>query len=57
MGPEKVSYTRASLQETILQEMERANWLGVCCEPNMIFVICNQFPVSILPLAEHENSC
>jgi hypothetical protein len=27
--------------------MERENWLGVCCEPNSIFVICNQFPVSL----------
>lgn len=45
MGPERFSYTRSTLQETILQEMERENWMGVCCEPNMIFIICNQFPV------------
>lgn len=44
-GPEKFSYTRSSLQDAILKEMELGKWLGVCCEPNMIFVVCNQFPV------------
>lgn len=48
MGPEKFSYTRQSLQNAILKEMEREKWLGVCCEPNSIFIICNQFPVSSL---------
>jgi hypothetical protein len=47
MGPERFSYTRSSLQATILKEMERENWMGVCCEPNMIFIICNQFPVTV----------
>lgn len=46
MGPERFCYTRKTLQEAILREMERENWLGVCCEPNSIFVVCNQFPVS-----------
>lgn len=45
MGPEKFTYTRLPLQDAIIKEMERENWLGVCCEPNLIFVICNQFPV------------
>jgi hypothetical protein len=27
--------------------MEHEKWLGVCCEPNSIFVVCNQFPVWI----------
>lgn len=50
MGPEKFSYTRQSLQKAILAEMEREKWLGVCCEPNCIFIVCNQFPVSpVLP--------
>lgn len=48
MGPEKFSYTRQSLQVAILKEMERENWMGVCCEPNSIFVVCNQFPASAL---------
>ncbi|MCJ1237820.1 hypothetical protein MMC14_005807 [Varicellaria rhodocarpa] len=25
--------------------MERNGWMGVCCEPNMVFVVCNQFPL------------
>ncbi|KAK2729835.1 linalool dehydratase-isomerase precursor [Colletotrichum kahawae] len=48
MGPERFCYTRKSLQEAILREMERENWLGVCCEPNSIFVVCNQFPLIAL---------
>lgn len=45
MGRETYSYTRFSLQEAILKQLERENWMGVCCEPNMIFIVCNQFPV------------
>lgn len=46
MGPERYCYNRSSLQKTILGEMERDNWMGSCCEPNMVFIVCNQFPVS-----------
>ncbi|KAK4496766.1 hypothetical protein PRZ48_012749 [Zasmidium cellare] len=52
MGPEKYTYNTRSLQDAILKEMERENWVGVCCEPNMVFVVCNQFPVSLESLAE-----
>lgn len=45
MGPEKFGYTRKSLQQAILGEMERENWIGVCCEPNLVFIVCNQFPL------------
>ncbi|KAF8503084.1 hypothetical protein JB92DRAFT_816875 [Gautieria morchelliformis] len=45
MGPEKFSYTTSSLQQTILNQMEQNGWAGVCCEPNWIFVPCNQFPI------------
>lgn len=45
MGPESFSYDNGSLQETILKEMEKGGWVGVCCEPNLVFVVCNQFPV------------
>ena len=48
-GPEKFTYTRSSLQDAILAEMERHNWKGVCCEPNSIFIVCNQFPVRFEP--------
>ena len=47
MGPEKFAYSRSSLQQAIVNEMERNGWMGVCCEPNMVFVACNQFPVSL----------
>jgi hypothetical protein len=47
MGPEKFSYSRLKLQDAYLKEMEDNNWIGVCCEPNMVFVICNQFPVRL----------
>jgi hypothetical protein len=43
---EKFTYSRSSLQAAILSEMEKHRWLGVCCEPNCVFVVCNQFPVS-----------
>ncbi|KAL6361363.1 hypothetical protein LRP88_04831 [Fusarium phalaenopsidis] len=45
MGPENFTYNRTSLQQAILKGMEGENWLGVCCEPNSIFVVCNQFPM------------
>lgn len=45
MGPERFTYNRASLQAAFVKEMEREGWLGVCCEPNSIFIVCNQFPV------------
>lgn len=45
MGPETFQYSTKTLQDTILQQMEQEGWAGVCCEPNAIFVVCNQFPV------------
>lgn len=45
-GPEKYEYDNASLQEAILKDMEANGWMGVCCEPNLVFIVCNQFPVS-----------
>ncbi|KAL2848591.1 hypothetical protein BJY01DRAFT_154611 [Aspergillus pseudoustus] len=44
MGTETFTYTRTSLQDVVLGEMERQGWLGACCEPNTVFVVCNQFP-------------
>jgi hypothetical protein len=56
LGPETFHYTNQSLQEAILREMERNGWVGVCCEPNAVFVVCNQFPVIILrPLARQRS--
>ncbi|KAK5722848.1 hypothetical protein LTR17_014234 [Elasticomyces elasticus] len=39
LGPETFSYSTATLQEAIEKEMERNGYVGVCCEPNMVFVI------------------
>lgn len=47
MGPETFSYTRSTLQDAVIKEMESNGWLGACCEPNSIFIVCNQFPVRI----------
>jgi hypothetical protein len=49
LGPERYSYSIKSLQEVILKQMEANDWVGVCCEPNAVFVVCNQFPVSAVP--------
>ncbi|KAG4429667.1 hypothetical protein IFR05_014854 [Cadophora sp. M221] len=50
LGPETFTYDNRSLQEAILAEMERNNWIGVCCEPNMVFIVCNQFPLIAMRL-------
>ncbi len=42
-------YSNRSLQKVIFQQMEENGWAGVCCEPNAVFVVCNQFPVSGFP--------
>ena len=47
MGAERYTYDRMTLQETILKEMGRENWMGACCEPNLVFIVCNQFPVRL----------
>ncbi|KAH7020392.1 hypothetical protein EDB80DRAFT_746913 [Ilyonectria destructans] len=45
LGPETFHYDTPSLQAAILAEMERNKWVGVCCEPNNVFAVCNQFPL------------
>jgi hypothetical protein len=45
MGDEKFEYDTQRLQEAIVGQMESGGWVGVCCEPNVVFVVCNQFPV------------
>lgn len=48
LGPETFVYDNRKLQKVILQQMEENEWVGVCCEPNAVFVVCNQFPVSFV---------
>lgn len=45
MGDQRFSYNRTQLQDTILSQMESTGFMGVCCEPNLVFIICNQFPI------------
>ncbi|MCA6107016.1 linalool dehydratase/isomerase domain-containing protein [Bradyrhizobium cenepequi] len=45
MGPERYEYTRTSLNEVIYWQMVENGWLGVACEPNCVFIVCNQFPM------------
>lgn len=47
LGSEAFEYCTGTLQEAILREMEREDWVGACCEPNAVFVVCNQSPVSL----------
>lgn len=55
MGPEKFPYNRSSLQKAIFDEFERTGWMGVCCEPNCVFVICNQFPIIAMRYNDVRN--
>ncbi|KIW29624.1 uncharacterized protein PV07_05427 [Cladophialophora immunda] len=45
LGREDFVYDNRSLQKVIFQQMEDNDWVGVCCEPNAVFVVCNQFPI------------
>lgn len=50
MGPEKWEYNTSKLQQVIVDQMEKSGWLGCCCEPNMTFIVCNQFPLVAMGL-------
>lgn len=45
MGPEDFPYDHKKLAEVIFAEFERNDFIGCECEPNGIFVYCNQFPI------------
>ncbi|WP_374469656.1 hypothetical protein [Phenylobacterium sp.] len=45
LGPETFAYDAHKLNETIYWQMVENGWLGVACEPNCIFLVCNQFPM------------
>ncbi|GLA13196.1 hypothetical protein AnigIFM62618_009726 [Aspergillus niger] len=55
MGPETYAYDNRSLQQAIMKEMERNGWVGVCCEPNLVFVACNQFPIIAMRLNDARD--
>ncbi len=45
MGPEDFSCDHDKLAEVIFAEFERNDFIGCECEPNGIFVYCNQFAI------------
>lgn len=44
-GPEDFPYDHGRLARAIYSEFERNDFLGCECEPNAVFVYCNQFPL------------
>jgi hypothetical protein len=45
LAPETYEYQRSTLGDAIYWQMVENGWLGVACEPNCIFIVCNQFPI------------
>lgn len=44
-GPLKFSYDLKSLNERIYWQIVQSGFLGVSCEPNMTFIVCNQYAI------------
>lgn len=44
-GPFSYPYDLHSLNQTIYWQMVENGYLGVACEPNCVFFVCNQFPI------------
>jgi hypothetical protein len=44
-GPETYAYDHGALQRRIVEQFAEFHDLGVPCEPNNIFVVCNQYPL------------
>ncbi|MBK6458017.1 MAG: hypothetical protein IPF87_18340 [Gemmatimonadetes bacterium] len=44
-GPETYEYNHASLNQVIYDQMVASGWHGIPCEPNNVFIVCNQFPI------------
>lgn len=44
-GPEVYEYDHATLNQVIYDQMVASGWHGVPCEPNNVFIVCNQFPI------------
>ncbi|PWN86758.1 hypothetical protein FA10DRAFT_256634 [Acaromyces ingoldii] len=55
LGPETYVYDNRSLAKVILSQMEENEWVGVCCEPNAVFVVCNQFPLIAMRLNDSRD--
>ncbi|KAK4499812.1 hypothetical protein PRZ48_007998 [Zasmidium cellare] len=55
LGDEEFVYDNRSVQREILRQMEENDWVGVCCEPNAVFVVCNQFPIIAMRLNDSRD--
>lgn len=44
-GSEVYEYDFKKLNDVIYWQMVENGWLGVACEPNCVFIVCNQFPI------------
>ncbi len=51
-GREAFEYDLGKLNAVIYRQMKDSGWLGIPCEPNLVFIICNQLP--LLGLRFHD---
>lgn len=52
---EVYEYDLGSLTQNIFTQMKEFEWVGVPCEPNCIFPICNQFPIIGMRYYDHRH--
>ncbi|AKE01511.1 hypothetical protein XU06_31850 (plasmid) [Rhodococcus erythropolis] len=52
---EVYEYDFGSLTKNIFKQMEENQWVGVPCEPNCIFQLCNQFPIIGMRFHDHRH--
>lgn len=51
-GPTKFKYSLDSLNERIYSQLVESGFLGIPCEPNCVFVVCNQYGLIALRLRD-----
>ena len=44
-GPQTFEYTQDKIAQTIYWQMVESGFMGVVCEPNSIFIICNNYAI------------
>jgi hypothetical protein len=45
LGPEVYEYSSSSIAENLYWQMAETGWYGIVCEPNCLFIVCNQFAI------------
>ncbi|MFJ7949700.1 hypothetical protein ACIQ6K_39915 [Streptomyces sp. NPDC096354] len=45
LTPEIYEYSLSSLADNLYWQMAEQGWYGIVCEPNCLFLVCNQFPI------------